>query len=69
MITKNNELFRQVQDYVFIIEFESRVTERDHGLLWIQDELIYQHSPKIDVISFIDSYLTCDSTMLSNQTI
>jgi len=38
-------------------------------LLWIQNAPIYQHSPDVDVIAFIDHYLTCDSTMLPNEII
>jgi len=69
LITKKNELFGQVQDYFFITEFQHRGTEHDHGLLWIQNVSIYQKSLNVDVIGFIDQYLTCDSTILSKHMI
>ncbi len=37
LLSSTNTLFGQVKDFFFIIEFQSKGNEHNHGLLWIKD--------------------------------
>ena len=69
LILKNSQLFGEVQDYFFITEFQSRGNEHDHGLLWIKNAPIYGQSSEISITSFIDKYLSSDSSLLTENLI
>lgn len=67
LLKNNKNIFGEVMDYFFVTEFQSRGNEHDHGLLWIRNAPIYGHSSNTTIEHFIDNYLSCDSTLLSED--
>jgi hypothetical protein len=57
VIIITNTLFGQVKDFFFIIKFQSRGNEHNHGLLWIKDAPKYgiNRNDKIESCTLIPS--------------
>jgi hypothetical protein len=64
LLSSTNTLFGQVKDLFFVIKFQSRGNEHNHGLLWIKDAPKYGIDSNDKIKSFIDIYITCDKCLL-----
>ena len=64
---KNEHIFGKVQYFFFTIEFQQRGNEHEHGLLWIKDAPIYGKNIDNEIISFIDRYLSTNSSLLDEN--
>ncbi len=64
VIIITNTLFGQVKGFIFVIKFQSRGNEHNHGLLWIKDAPKYGIDSNDKIESFIDKYITCDKCLL-----
>jgi hypothetical protein len=53
-------LFGKVSDNYFVTKFQNRGSEREHGLLWIEDAPIYGKYSDSEIVKFLDKYITCD---------
>ena len=67
LFLKNSIFFGKLQDYFFTIEFQQRGNEHEHGLLWIKDAPIYGKNNDYQITSFIDCYLSTDSSFLDEN--
>jgi hypothetical protein len=47
-------------DYFYRVEFQQRGYPHTHCLCWIQDAPKFEENNDIDVIHFIDKYITCE---------
>lgn len=65
---KNSSIiFGEVQDYFFVIKFQSRGLAYDHGLLWVKNAQQYNISPNEEVKKIINKYLTTNQIILKNE--
>ena len=64
MICHDTTFFGKISYYYFITEFQNRGTEHEHGLLWIENALIYGKQRNLEIEKFLDNYITCDTDHL-----
>ncbi len=60
-------MFGEVQDYFFVIKFQSRGVAYGHGLLWVKNAPQYNISPNEQVNIFVNKYLTTNKIVLENE--
>jgi hypothetical protein len=53
--------------FIFVIEFQNRGSEHDHGLLWIKNAPMYGVHINEKIEQFINMYISCDVSLLSNS--
>ncbi len=41
LFNRNPSIFKQVYEFFWVIKFQNRGSDHDHGLLWIKDAPIY----------------------------
>jgi hypothetical protein len=62
--SSTNTLFGQVEDIFFVIKFQVRKNEHDHGLLWVKDAPKYGINNNYEIESFVDMYIICNKFLL-----
>ncbi|MCO5610594.1 hypothetical protein L7F22_064833 [Adiantum nelumboides] len=63
-LKKNKELIGQVEDFVFVTEFQHRGSQHDHGLIWIKDAPCHGQARDEELVRFIDSTISVDRHQL-----
>jgi hypothetical protein len=64
LICHDEIFFGKVLDYYFVIEFQNRGSEHEHGLLWIEDTPIYGKNSNSEIENFLNKYITCNTDHL-----
>ena len=67
LICHNDNYYGKIKDYFYITEFQNRGSEHDHGLLWIKDAPIYGTNTNEEIETFVDRYLSCNSSILEDD--
>jgi len=62
---KDNSIFGHLLDFFFVIEFQSRGSQHDHGLLWVTNAPIYGLDSNNAIENFVDKYTSCDNNKLT----
>jgi hypothetical protein len=63
-LKKNSSIFGKVNDFNFIIEFQNRGSEHDHGLLCTKDGPICGVDSNETIEQFVDKYVTSNISLL-----
>ena len=53
----------EIKDYFYRVEFQQRGSPHIHALFWIKDAPQYGQDDNETILSFVDKYVTCSSTM------
>jgi hypothetical protein len=61
---KNSSIFGKVNYFYFVIEFQNKGSEYDHGLLWIKDASIYGVDNNETIGQFVDKYVTLNNSLV-----
>ena len=56
-----------MQYFFFTTKFQQRGNEHEHGLLWIQDALAYGKTTNDEIDTFIEYYISIDSSLLNEK--
>ncbi len=64
---KDSSIFGKVDDFYFIIDFENKGSEHDHGLLWIKNGPTYGVDNNEIIKQFVDKYVTSNNLLLPSH--
>ncbi len=62
---KDDMIFGPLLDFIFVIEFQNRVSDYDHGLLWVANAPTYGLDSNKIIENFVHKYITCDTEKLT----
>ena len=57
----------EIADYFYRIEFQQRGSPHIHGLCWVKDAPQNEKSPKEEIVTFVDKYVTCQKPNISSE--
>ena len=58
LLKTDSSIIGQVQDYYFVIKFQSRGSQHNHGLIWIKSAPTFDEHNDLDIIQFIDQHIS-----------
>jgi hypothetical protein len=65
MICHDKTFFKKVSNYYFVTEFQNTRSGHEHGLLWIEYAPIYGRDSDLEIVNFLDMYITCNKDHLN----
>ena len=60
LLRKDKSILGNVQDFFFVTEFQTRGSQHDHGLLWIENAPILDKDTDLCIEKFVDAYISTD---------
>ncbi len=62
-----SSIFGKINDFYFVIEFQNKGSEHDHGLLWINDASNYGVDNNETIGKFVNKYVTLNNSLIPSH--
>jgi hypothetical protein len=67
LLKNDSSIFGKVNDFYFVIEFQNKGSEHDHGVLWIKDAPNYGVNNNETIGQFVNKYVTLNNSLVPSH--